>query len=39
MSEERLAQEGHGANPVQFMNAVFIPVVMDKERQGCLERI
>ena len=31
MSEKRLAQEGYGADPVQFMNAVFIPVVIDKE--------
>ena len=31
MSEERLTQEGHGANSVQFMIAVLVSVVMDKE--------
>ena len=39
MPEERLAQKRHGADLVQFMNAVFIPVIMDKARQGCLGRI
>ena len=39
MSEEGLAQKGHGSDQVQFMNAVLIPVIVDDEGQGSLRRI
>ena len=39
MSEEGLAQEGHGSDQVQFMNAVLVPVIVDEEGQGSLRRI
>ena len=37
MFEERLAQKEHGADLVQFVNAVFISVAMNKERQAALQ--
>ena len=39
MSEEGLAQKGHGSDQVQFMNAILVPVIVDEKGQGSLRRI
>ena len=39
MSEEGLAQKGHGSDQAQFMNAVPVPVIVDEEGQSSLRRI